>query len=161
MKDVEQTTNRGHTRTGPSDAELAAANVARRRAATEAHQQAIAIINEMFNRVDELTVARDRLSSVGPREPGADPIQDAELLLAHARRLGGALDALRSAALAAVEHRSRSELAADVGTKTTALFPRVARPKEPDAAHACKPIRLIPGQPPFTADSVADGQGYR
>jgi len=133
-------------------------SAARRHEATAAHQQAIATINEMFDRLDELTAARDRLSGVGPRHPDGDPIQDAELLLDHARRLGGALEALRSAALAAVDHRSRSDLAADVGAKTTALFPRAARPSEPDVAHGCKPIRMISGQPPVTANSQADGQ---
>ena len=69
----------------------------RRLTATLAHQQAIATINEMFDRLDELTAARDRLTGVAPRHPEADPIQDAELLLDHARRLAGTLEALRAA----------------------------------------------------------------
>jgi hypothetical protein len=102
----------------------------RRRAATEAHLQAITTINEMFDRLDELTAARDRLTGVAPRQPDDDPILDAEAVLVRARRLGGALDALRAAALTAAAHRTRSELAADLGTKNTALFPRPARPSD-------------------------------
>jgi hypothetical protein len=100
---------------------------ASRRAATETHQLAIATINAMFDRLDELTAARDRLTDIAPREPDDDPIQDAEALLEHARRLNGALDALRSAALSAATHRTRSELAADIGAKNSALFPRPNR----------------------------------
>ena len=131
---------------------------ARRLAATQAHQQAIATINEMFDRLDELTAARDRLTGIAPRQPEADPIQDAELLLDHARRLGGALEALRAAALAAAEHRPRSELAADIGTKTTALFPRApartnpARPPISDASGH-------PGEPTVAGALDANGQG--
>lgn len=101
----------------------------RRLAATQAHQEAIATINEMFDRFDDLTAARDRLTGIAPRHPDADPIQDAELLLDHARRLAGTLEALRAAALAAAEHRTRSELSADIGTKTSTLFPRHGSPR--------------------------------
>lgn len=104
-------------------------NSARRLAATQAHQQAIATINEMFDRLDELTAARNRLTDVAPRNPETDPLQDAELLLHHAGRLAAALEALRAAALAAAEHRPRSELAADIGTKNNILFPRQASPR--------------------------------
>lgn len=107
---------------------------AARLAATQTHQQAIATINEVFDRLDELTAARDRLTGIAPRQPGDDPIQDAELLLDHARRLGASLEALRTAALGAVDHRTRSELAADIGTKTTALFPRALRSPDPRSA---------------------------
>jgi hypothetical protein len=108
---------------------------ARRHAATEAHLLAVAMINAMFDRLDDLTAARDRLTGVAPLGPDDDPMHDAEVLLEHARRLGGALDAVRAAALAAAAHRNRGDLAADVGTKPTALFPRPARP-------AAQPVRL-------------------
>jgi hypothetical protein len=49
------------------------------------------------------------------------------VLLDVARRIGTAVEALRAAASAAANHRSRSDLAADVGTKITAVFPRQAR----------------------------------
>ena len=104
-------------------------NSDRRRAATLAHQRAIATINEMFDRLDELAAARERLTSIAQRPSEADPIQDAELLLDHARRLAGTLEALRAAAKAAAEHRSRSELAADIGTKTNVLFRRQGAPR--------------------------------
>src|SRR4051794_6504986 len=42
---------------------------AKRLAATQAHQQAIATINELFDRLDELTAARDRLTAVAPQQP--------------------------------------------------------------------------------------------
>jgi hypothetical protein len=105
---------------------------ARRRSATQAHRQAIATIGEMFDRLDDLTAARDRLVGIAPREPDDDPIQDAETLLEHAGRLAGAVEALRSAALAAAAHRTRGKLAADIGTKSPVLFPRqTGRPVEP------------------------------
>ena len=130
-------TNSTHPRTGSSTTHQDVSSNIRRRSATEAHQQAIATINEMFDRLDELTAARDRLTGIAPREPDDDPIQDAETLLEHARRLSGALDALRSAAFAAAAHRTRNELAADIGTKHTTLFPRPAR-------HASQHLRLTP-----------------
>jgi len=107
-------------------------------------QQAVATINEMFDRLDELTAARDRLTGIAPRHPEADPIQDAELLLDQARRLAGTLEALRAAAVAAAEHRPRSELAADIGTKNNVLFPRQGAPRvivDPDR----RTVRMTPG----------------
>ena len=98
-------------------------NSAQRRAATEAHQRAIATINDMFDRLDELVAARDRLTGVAPLGQHDDPIRDAESLLDHAELLNQALSDLRVAALAASAHRRRSDLAADVGTKTAILFP--------------------------------------
>ncbi len=98
-----------------------------RRAATEQHQRAIATINEMFDRLDELLAARDRLTGVAPLGPHDDPIRDAESLLHHAELLSRALSDLRLAALAASTHRRRSDLAADVGTKVIGLFPRAGR----------------------------------
>ena len=118
---------------------------ARRHAATEAHLRAVATINEMFDRLDDLTAARDGLTGVAPRQPDDDPIQDAETLLEHARRLGAALDALRTAAFAASTHRARGELAADIGTKNTGLFPRPAR----QPGHAAR-LTLAPVDPPPT-----------
>lgn len=103
-------------------------SAAQRRAAVAQHELAIAAINEMFDKVDELVAARDRLLGLKPLEPGDDPIRDVETLLANAGILGEALAQLRAAALAAAEHRNRSDLAADIGTKPTILFPRAARP---------------------------------
>ena len=131
-------------------------NSAKRLAATQAHQQAIATINEVFDRLDELAAARDRLTGIAPRQPDDDPIQDAELLLDHARRLGAALKALRSAALAAVDHRTRTELAADIGTKAAALFPRTARPNEPRTVPGFRPTRILPGEPDVAAAPAAE-----
>ena len=102
-------------------------NGAQRRAATEEHQRAITTINEMFDRLDELVVARDRVSGVAPFGPDDDPIRDAESLVHHAELLNQALSDLRLAALAASAHRRRSDLAADVRTKVTSLFPRADR----------------------------------
>lgn len=100
---------------------------ASRQAATEQHQQAIATINAMFDQLDELRTARERLTGLAPLGPDDDPLRDAETLLQHATQLNTALDELRTAAIAAAEHRTRSDLAADIGTKTNALFPRPAR----------------------------------
>jgi hypothetical protein len=80
-----------------------------------------------FDRLDELIAARDRLTGVAPFGPHDDPIRDAESLLHHAQLLTRALSDVRLAALAASAHRRRSELAADVGTKATSLFPRAGR----------------------------------
>ena len=99
-------------------------NGAQRRAATEEHQRAITTINDMFDRLDELVAARDRLTGVTPHD---DPIRDAESLLQHADLLKQAVSDLRLAALAASAHRRRSDLAADLGTKVTSLFPRACR----------------------------------
>ena len=112
-------------------------SVEQRRAATEHHQHAIASINEMFDRLDELAAARIRLTGVAPLGAGGDPVRDAEVLLEHAEALAQALERLRSAALVAAEHRRRADLADDIGTKPTALFPR-----SPDMVPADKPVRL-------------------
>lgn len=111
-------------------------SVEQRRAATEHHQHAIASINEMFDRLDEVTAARRRLTGVVPLDAGGDPVRDAEVLLEHAEALHQALDRLRRSALVAAEHRRRSDLADDIGTKTTALFPRPI-----DKAPADTPVR--------------------
>lgn len=111
---------------------------AQRRAATAQHNQAVACINEMFDRLDELTAARDRLTGIEPIGPDDDPVRDAEALLEHAHRLNETLDALRSAAMSAAGHRRRGDLADDVGTSTPALFPRAT-----DKAAGDKPVRLI------------------
>lgn len=102
-------------------------NAAQRRAATEQHELAIAAINEMFDKADELTAARDRLTGIGPLDADDDPIRDAETVLACAGQLHDALVQLRAAAVGAAEHRNRSDLAADLGTKPTVLFPRPVR----------------------------------
>jgi hypothetical protein len=99
----------------------------RRRAATEAHLRAITTINALFDRVDELIEARDRLTGVAPLGPDDDPIRDAEVLLQHVERLNQALAGVRSAAVDASVHRRRNDLAADVGTKVNLLFPRPGR----------------------------------
>ena len=49
-------------------------SAAQRQAATQQHALAIAAINEMFDHVDELTAARDRLTGVAPFDPRDDPI---------------------------------------------------------------------------------------
>ena len=103
---------------------------AQRRAATEQHQLAIAAINTMFDRADELAAARDRLTGVKPLGDADDPIRDAETLLAHAGQLAAALEQLRCAASAAAEYRTRTDLAADLGTKHAVLFPKPARSSE-------------------------------
>src|SRR4051812_27968611 len=100
---------------------------AQRQAATQQHALAIAAINEMFDKVDELTVARDRLTGVAPLGPDDDAIRDAETLLAHAALLNEALSQLRAVALTAAAHRNRNDLAADIGTKSATLFPRQVR----------------------------------
>lgn len=128
----------------------------KRLAARLALQQAVATINDMFDRLDELTAARARLTGISPRQPEADPIQDAELLLDHARRLAGTLEALRAAAVAAAGHRPRSELAADIGTKAAALFPRAARPNEPRTADTRR-TRIISGEPHVAVGGADDG----
>jgi len=99
----------------------------RRRAATEAHLQAITTINALFDRIDDLTEARERLNSVAPLGPNDDPIRDAEVLLQHAELLNQALAGVRSAAVDASAHRRRNDLAADVRTKVNLLFPRPGR----------------------------------
>jgi hypothetical protein len=105
-------------------------NAAHRQAATEEHQRAIATINAMFDRFDELLAARERLTAVAPLGTHDDPIRVAESLLHHAELLSRALADLRIAAQAASAHRRRGDLAADIGTKPTILFPRAGR--DPD-----------------------------
>jgi hypothetical protein len=119
-----------------------------RHAATEEHQRAITTINDMFDRLDELVAARDRLTGVAPLGLHDDPIRDAESLLHHAELLNQALSDLRLAALAASAHRRRSDLAADVGTKVTSLFPRTAAIPARPAPWTTRAIRRRPQRRP-------------
>jgi hypothetical protein len=105
----------------------AATGGSRRRAATEAHLQAIATINALFDRLEELSEARHRLTGVAPLAASDDPIRDAEALLHHAQLLCQTLASVRAAAIDASTHRRRSDLAADIGTKQGVLFPRAGR----------------------------------
>ena len=100
---------------------------AQRHAATQHHALAIAAINQLFDKVDDLTAARDRLNGIEPLGPKGDLIRDAEALLAHAALLNEALRQLRAVALTAAQHRNRSDLATDIGTKSALLFPRRPR----------------------------------
>jgi hypothetical protein len=112
----------------------AATGGSRRRAATEAHLQAIATINALFDRLDELSEARHRLTGVAPLAASDDPIRDAEALLHHAQLLCQTLARVRAAAIDASTHRRRSDLAADIGTKPGVLFPRAGRDRHTASA---------------------------
>ena len=105
-----------------------------RRAATEAHLEAIATINALFDRLEELSEARHRLTGVAPLAADDDPIRDAETLLHRAQLLSQTLAAVRAAAVDASTHRRRSDLAADIGTKPRVLFPRVGRDRNTASA---------------------------
>ena len=121
---------------------------AQRQAATQQHALAIAAINEMFDKVEELAVARDRLTGVAPLGPDDDAIRDAATLLAHAALLNEALTQLRAVALTAAEHRNRHDLAADIGTKSATLFPRQVRPPVEPAQ-----LSRVPRRDPMVADA--------
>jgi hypothetical protein len=95
----------------------------RRRAATEAHLQAINTINALFDCVDELIEARVRLPAVVPLGADDDPIRDVQELVQHAELLNQTLAAVRVAAVDASAHRRRSDIAADLGTELNLLFP--------------------------------------
>ena len=103
----------------------AAMGGAGRRAATEAHLQAIATINALFDRLEELSEARYRWTGVASLAANRDPIRDAEASLHRAQLLSQTLAAVRAAAGDASMYRRRSDLAADIGTKPSVLFPRV------------------------------------
>lgn len=96
----------------------------RRRAATAKHTAAIATIEALFDRVDQVRIARDRLTGLTPASIDADPIRDAQAAIDAAHQLGNALNNLRQAAELAANHRTRGELANDIGTRQSALFPR-------------------------------------
>ena len=100
----------------------AAVGGARRRAATEAHVQAIATINAVFDRLEDLSEARGRLTGVAPLAEHDDPIRDAEALLHRAQLLSQTLAAVRAAAVDASTHRGRGDLAADIGTSRACCF---------------------------------------
>lgn len=99
-------------------------SAAQRLAATRQHQLAIEAINTMFDRADDLAAARDRLAGDRPLGPDDDLIRDVEDLLAGAAQLSDALRMVREAAATASAHRPRRDLAADLGTKVSSLFPR-------------------------------------
>jgi hypothetical protein len=121
---MEPTDNATHP-TQPTTA-MGASDIAdeRRRAATAKHTAAIATIDALFDRVDQLRIARDRLTGIKPAPFEADPIRDAQAVIDAAHQLEDALSDLRQTAERAAKHRSRSELANDIGTRQSALFPR-------------------------------------
>lgn len=77
----------------------------RRRPATAKHQSAIATIEALFDRVDDLRVAHKRLTTIEPTGVDTDPIRDAETVVEAAQRLTDALANVRGAAERAAEHR--------------------------------------------------------
>jgi hypothetical protein len=104
-----------------------------RRAATEQYARGIDAINAVFDRLDDLSTARARVAAVAAGwGDGDDPVRGAEAILEAAGVVGEALAALRTARAVAVEYRSKAELAGDVGTRPTLLFPRQGAP---DVAH--------------------------
>lgn len=108
----------------------------------------------MFDRLDDLAGARDLLTGVEALGPGDDPVRDAESLLERAARLDQTLGELRAAALRAAEHRRRADLAADVGTKPTALFPRSPRRVRKDGADG--PVARDPLSPTTLVEASPD-----
>ncbi|HWL44573.1 MAG TPA: hypothetical protein VNQ73_16655 [Ilumatobacter sp.] len=144
------TTNRTGAETRGSEA--------RRRSATEQHERAVNAINALFDRLDDLAAARQRLSEFASRAADGDPLRDADGLLQVAAQLAGAVDGVRAAALAAAEHRSRNELAADVGTRAASLFPRSAGPTRPsnETLSAAATTQRPTGQP--SIGSVEGGE---
>ena len=118
-----------------------------RQAATQQHTLAIAAINEMFDKVDELTVAHDRLTGVAPLGPHEDrsetqrhcwrtpPCSTRRCVNSEPRR-------------SAAGHRNRNDLAADIGTKSATLFPRQVRPPVEPAQ-----LSRVPRRDPMVADA--------
>lgn len=97
-----------------------------RRIATDQHPRAIESINEMLDRLEHLTAARDQLTGFEPIRPHEDPVHDAESLLEHAKRCIDTLDNLRAAAVVDASHRHRTDLATNIDTFTNAWFLRTS-----------------------------------
>jgi hypothetical protein len=126
--------------------------------ALDTHQRAITAINEMFDRLDDLQAARDRLIGAAPLGPHDDPVRDAEDVLDVAGQLEHALAALRQAALPASVHRRRTELAGDIGTKVGLLFQRDAGDAPFfDAQDDSSGARPSPSRPAVAAAAPATG----
>ena len=118
----------------------------RRRAATEQYARGIDAINAVFDRLDELTAARERVAAVAAGGgDGDDPVRSAEAILDAAGLVSEALAALRQAGAGAVEYRSRAEISGDVGTRPTLLFPR------PSAAHEARRVDVRDGAESVTS----------
>lgn len=104
-----------------------------RRIATDQHPRVVESINEVFDRLDHLTAARDQLTGFEPIGRHEDPVHDAESLLEHAKRCIDTLDNLRTAAVADASHHHRTDLATNVDTTTTASFLRTSTHSEDTA----------------------------
>ncbi len=144
--------NTNDTRPSQPSARVRASDIAdeRRRAANARHAAAIDTIDTLFDRADQLRVARDRLTGIAPAPVDADPIRDAQAVIDAAHQLGNALNDLRQAAQRATKHRSRSDLANDIGTRQSALFP-----------HTTTNERRSRGASPTTgADGVSDDHAH-
>ncbi len=94
----------------------------RRHAATERYARAAAAINAVFDRADELRAATAAV--VAAHSSAGDPVQGARAMLEAAACVETALERLRSAAKAAAAFRTKSDLASDIGTRISLLFPR-------------------------------------
>ncbi len=88
-----------------------------RRIATEQPHRAIEPINAMFDRLHHLPRARNQLTGIEPIGYHAVPMHDGASLLDHAERLIDTLDGQQAAAVVAADHRHRTDLASDIGTK--------------------------------------------
>lgn len=98
----------------------------RRQAATHQYAIAAATINTMFDRNDEL---RATLTTAAAVAAGPDPLRAAHELTDLTARIGQLVDQLVTAAAAATAYRPKTDLAADINTRTALLFPRT-RPAE-------------------------------
>lgn len=93
----------------------------RRQTATQQYAIATATINTMFDRDDEL---RDTLTAIATTAAGTDPLRAAHDIAEHATRMMQLVDQLTTAVNAAAAYRAKTELAADIGTRPSLLFPR-------------------------------------
>jgi hypothetical protein len=113
----------------------------RRQAATARYAIAAAAINTVFDRCDEL---RDYLARLSDTALGADPLRAAVDVVQLAERLAGSLEAVITAAADASEHRSKGDLANDLGTRLGLLFPRArTSDDEPSGMPNADEVRLI------------------
>ena len=147
-------TNRDSTSPDRGDAQNMASmtpSTDKRHAATAHYAAGTAAINAMFDRADNL---RDLLDQIRAAAGDSDVVHAARDVLEVNVRLDASLNGLRDAAIAAAAYRSKSDLAADLGTRVGLLFSRPATSGDdhrPDDRQTAAPV----GSAPTVGDDAA------
>lgn len=115
-----------------------------RERATARYRLAAATLDSVFDLTERLVACRAELASLAG-SPADDLVDNTVSVLASAAKLSATLDALRAAAVDALEYTTQRQLASDLGTRQGVLFPPSPAP--------------LPAPASTTADTIGESIG--